>query len=139
MSLKTNYKSDVLGSGVTARHYKVMNGSTVVHADVTLSDITTYSTKGDTFGATDLNAITTQINNLATVISVSVTATATSATISNSRITTSSVVRPYFEVAAGTATAAKSYKTIKVETGKVTLTFDAFGVDTKVGVIVWTP
>lgn len=69
MSLPTNYKDDQLDTSVNdKRHYAVKktDDDTTIHADVYLEDITTYSQNGTTLGATDINAITSAINDLQT-------------------------------------------------------------------------
>lgn len=64
-TLKTNYKDDVLNTSQNqSRLYKVMNGSTTVHASVSLKDITVYSQKGDSFGAADFNATNAEVNGI---------------------------------------------------------------------------
>lgn len=139
MSLKTDYKSDVLASTNTQRHYKVMNGSTVVHADVTLTDITSYSQEGDNFGAGDINSTNTEVNKLIdanTPIKSTVSSGATSVTFSNSRIKTTSLIQPFMQISAGVATEPFAYNTIKVETGKVTMTFDAVTSSTTFGIFI---
>lgn len=60
MSLKTDYQNDILDTSVnTHRRYAVKNNSddTVIHDDVYLEDITTYTQKGTSFGAEDINAV----------------------------------------------------------------------------------
>lgn len=141
MALKTNYKSDVLDSTNTQRHYKITNSSTgaVVVADAMIADITKYSQTGDTFGASDINSINTELNKLIdanTPIKVTVASGGTSAVFSNSRIKTTSIIEPFMEIKASTATRPFTYNTIKVETGKVTLTFPAVSASTVFGIFI---
>lgn len=58
MALKTNYKDDVFSGN--RKYNKIDNAD----GTISLVDATTYTTVGDTFGATDVNAITTQVNGL---------------------------------------------------------------------------
>lgn len=64
-TLRTNYKDDVLDTSQNQeRVYRVMNGSTTVHASVSLEDITVYSQQGDSFGAADINATNAEVNGI---------------------------------------------------------------------------
>lgn len=76
------------------------------------------------------------INKKMEIVSGTLTAGTTSLVINNSRITSSSIINPYFWVEDGTAVEPVSYSTIKVETGKVTMTFDALDYNLSVGISI---
>lgn len=66
--LKTDYKDQLLDTSVnTERKFNLVDsGGNVIASGVTLRDITQYSQAGDTFGAADVNKITTEINGINT-------------------------------------------------------------------------
>lgn len=66
--LKTDYQNDQLAQSNSRRHYAVKKTSdnSVVHDDVYLDELTQYSQVGDSFGAVDINATNTAINDLTT-------------------------------------------------------------------------
>ena len=69
MRLPTNYQDDVLDTTAnTKRIYDIKNKSdnSTYKADVYLSDKTTYTQRGTSFGSADLNRITAFINMLCT-------------------------------------------------------------------------
>lgn len=60
--LKTNYKDDVLNTSKnTKRKYQM---TTNADGTVSFTDVTDYSQEGDSFGAADINGITSNVNNL---------------------------------------------------------------------------
>lgn len=63
-NLKTNYKDAVLDASANMKRvYDIVNSSgSVVSANVSLVDKTKYSQEGDTFGASDLNAMNVETN-----------------------------------------------------------------------------
>lgn len=62
MSLKTNYKDDVLDTSKNVnRRYVLTNNS---DNTVSLTDVTSYSQEGDTFGAGDINATNQKVNEI---------------------------------------------------------------------------
>lgn len=61
MSLKVNYKDDVLGSGATRRKYRQINNA---DGTVSFEDATPYDVQGDTFGSVDINATNQAVNDL---------------------------------------------------------------------------
>lgn len=116
MALKTNYK-DYVYSG--SQKFKITANS---DGTSSITDATTYSQTGDTFGASDLNATNTEVNKkLDTGVDVSGTLSAgsTSITLSSSKITTSSILDFY------TSIYGVSPSDVAVSSGSVTLTFDA--------------
>ena len=67
MSLPTNYKDDILDTSQnTKRIYDIKRRSDdgVVAQDVYLVDKTAYNQRGNSFGATDVNNITSAVNGL---------------------------------------------------------------------------
>lgn len=71
MSLKTNYKDDLLDTSKnTSRVYDVKDTSgTVLMSNVRLVDKTEYAQKGDNFGSADINAVTTELNATSDAVS----------------------------------------------------------------------
>ena len=89
--------------------------------------------------ATNTSAIATNtddIANLKQIISGTLVAGQTTLELTSDRITSASIIDPYFYVADGTAVEPISYATIKVENGKVTMTFDALSYNLNVGIRV---
>lgn len=68
------------------------------------------------------------------IVQANAPAGSTSITLSDSRITTDSVITPYIKVSGSTAPL--KYKTIEVKTGAVTLTFDAQSAQITVGITI---
>lgn len=67
MSLPTDYKDDIIDtSQTTKRLYDIKSASddSTVESNVYLVDVTPYTQRGDTFGATDINNITSAVNGL---------------------------------------------------------------------------
>lgn len=67
MSLPTNYQDDIIDtSQTTKRLYNIKNASnnSSVASNVYLEDITPYSQRGTSFGASDVNNITSAVNGL---------------------------------------------------------------------------
>ena len=67
MSLPTNYKDDIIDTTqTTKRLYNIKNESddSAVATRVYLEDVTPYTQHGDSFGATDINNITSAVNGL---------------------------------------------------------------------------
>ncbi len=65
--LRTNYANDVLDTTEnTHRRYTIKKHSddSVVESDVYLVDVTEYTSEGDNFGATDINATNTEVNSI---------------------------------------------------------------------------
>lgn len=62
MTLKTDYKEDILASGNTRRKYNMITND---DGTVSFEDVTEYEQTGDSFGATDVN----QINEAVTALS----------------------------------------------------------------------
>ena len=60
MALKTDYKDDVLNTSKNdKRKYRIINNS---DGTISLEDVTVYTQTGSSFGASDVNAITREIN-----------------------------------------------------------------------------
>lgn len=138
MALKTNYKDAVYTGN---RKYTQTNNA---DGTISLVDATAYSTEGDTFGATDINATNSAVNANSGNISVlqqtiktttkNITLTAASwsngsYTISDSLITASSIQ----EIIPATSISADQYKALVkasiVATGQSvgSITIKAFG------------
>lgn len=67
-ALPTNYQDDILDTSQnTKRVYDIKDATSgnVIQANVVLQDKTVYSQNGTPFGATDVNNITEQVNDLA--------------------------------------------------------------------------
>lgn len=67
MSLPTTYQDDIIDtSQTTKRVYNIKSASddSTVESGVYLEDVTPYTQRGTSFGATDLNNITTAVNGL---------------------------------------------------------------------------
>ena len=58
--LRTDFKDDVLASGVTNRSYQMTEDSTTHY--VSFEDVTVYQVEGDTFGAAEFNATNEAVN-----------------------------------------------------------------------------
>lgn len=63
MALKTNYVDDIFDGD--NRKYRQINNS---DGTISLSDVTNYSQMGDKFGASDINATNTEVNELNTAL-----------------------------------------------------------------------
>ena len=120
MALKTDYKDYVYSGN---QKFKITANS---DGTSTITDSTTYSQVGDTFGASDLNATNEAVNALDTgkiSMGLDVTGTlsagSTSITLSSSKITTSSILDFY------TSIYGVSPSEVVVSSGKVVLTFDS--------------
>lgn len=66
MPLRTDYTNDILDTSKnTERKYNIKNSNgTIVEENVTFEDVTDYTQEGSRFGASDINAITTRVNQL---------------------------------------------------------------------------
>lgn len=116
MALKTDYKDYVYSGN---QKFKITANS---DGTSTITDSTTYSQVGDTFGASDLNATNEEVNKkLDTGLDVTGTLSAgsTSITLSSSKITTSSILDFY------TSIYGVAPSDVAVSSGKVVLTFDS--------------
>ena len=129
MSLKTDYK-DYTYSG--SQKFKITDNG---DGTSSITDSTTYSQVGDTFGASDLNATNTVVNSIETSklntgldATGTLTASSTSITLSSSSITTNSILDFYVSIYGANPTE------VSVASGSVTLTFDAQDTDMVVGV-----
>lgn len=70
MSLKTNYKDDVLDASVnTTRKYKQISNS---DGTISLTDSTVYTQNGDSYGSADVNTANKHINSLVDGLDVSI-------------------------------------------------------------------
>ena len=64
MALKENYKDDILDVSVnTKRKYRMTENA---DGTISLDDETVYTQEGDSFGASDMNALAHAVNNIAT-------------------------------------------------------------------------
>lgn len=82
----------------------------------------------------NITSVTNKVNNAFAIITGTLTAGATELVISNSRIKADSIIDPYFWAGAGDPFEPVSYSTIKVENGKVTMTFGALDYNLRVGI-----
>lgn len=73
MDLKTTYKDDMYDG---SRRYRLIQNEDGTY---NIPDATTYTQKGDKFGALDINAVTTEINKLQHTVQVSLPAAGWSA------------------------------------------------------------
>lgn len=120
MALKTDYKDYVYSGNQKFKITANPDGTS------TITDSTTYSQVGDTFGASDLNATNEAVNALDTGkistgldVTGTLSAGSTSITLSSSKITTSSILDFY------TSIYGVSPSEVVVSSGKVVLTFDS--------------
>ena len=95
--------------------------------------------EGIAANASDISSLTTNFNNYKEdmsqmTVSGTLAAGATSIELAHSSITNDSIIDPYFFVDGETEPI--SYKTIKQETGKVTMTFDSRDAAITVGIVV---
>lgn len=78
--LKTDYVDDIPASGVTKRSYTMTeNGD----GSVSFTDVTDYQTRGDTFGAADINATNVAVNKCTEYATGTLAANATSVTLTS--------------------------------------------------------
>lgn len=129
MALKTNYQNDVFEG---KRKY-IMTANN--DGTVSFTDTTTYLTRGDSYGASEVNATNTVINNIETFVgkklaTKSLAANATSLTFTDSSITTSSTIEVF------TDKWLVSPITITTSAGSCTMTFKAQSTKTDVYIIV---
>lgn len=68
--LKTNYKDDIIASGTNRKYAQTSNSD----GTISLTDKTTYSQVGDTFGANDINKTNKAINQINNLTSVTLVA-----------------------------------------------------------------
>lgn len=61
MALKTNYKDDIISSGILRKYNMIHNSD----GTVSFEDVTEYSQVGDTFGGADINATNAAVNGKA--------------------------------------------------------------------------
>ena len=66
MPLRTDYTNDILDTSKnTERKYNIKNSNgTIVEENVTFEDVTEYEQEGSRFGASDINATNTKVNEL---------------------------------------------------------------------------
>lgn len=64
--LRTDFKDDVLSSGVDHRTYEMTDEG---NNRVSFTDVTSYQQEGDTFGAAEINATNGAVNTLYTYLS----------------------------------------------------------------------
>lgn len=67
MSLPTDYQDDIIDTAQTTKrvyNIKKASNNSVVESGVYLEDATPYLQRGTSFGATDVNNITTAVNGL---------------------------------------------------------------------------
>lgn len=82
----------------------------------------------------DVSALKTKVNNSTAMISGTLTAGETELVLTNSRIKVDSIIDPYYWATPAAEIEPISYSTIKVENGKVTMTFDEFDNNLQVGI-----
>lgn len=129
--LKTNYVDDQLDvSKNTKRKYNVIKNSDGTES---LEDVTEYTTKGDRYGAVDINSTNAEVNEINEKLGITkamLEAGNTSITIADRRITVSSALSFY------TSIYGINPETVSVDNGSVTLTFKEQDTDMEVGVRV---
>lgn len=118
VKLKTTYVDDIIAPQMLgSRRY-----TQVTNADGTVSfvDATTYSVVGSNFGATDINATNKWINNLMyDEYKATLTAGSTSLVITDSKITTNTLILSVFTSKYGV-----NPSNISIEAGKIVCEFN---------------
>ena len=124
VDLRTDFKDDILDiTENTQRKYRMITND---DGTVSFVDATVYTQVGDSFGAGDVNNMTSRLN----IIRATLSAGNTQIVVSNALITTDSVLSFY------TSVYGLNPSEVFVEDGSVTLTFDAQETDIEVGVRV---
>lgn len=122
VDLRTDFKDDILDITENAqRKYRMITND---DGTVSFIDATVYMQVGDSFGAGDVNNMTSRLN----IIRTTLTAGNTQVVVSNGLITTDSILSFY------TSVYGLNPSEVLVEDGSVTLTFDAQETDIEVGV-----
>lgn len=76
--LKTNYVDDIPAAGVTKRSYAMTDNG---DGSVSFTDVTDYQSRGDSFGAADINATNVAVNKCVEYATGTLAANETSVTI----------------------------------------------------------
>lgn len=76
--LRTDYADDIPASGVTKRSYTMTDNG---DGSVSFNDVTDYQSRGDTFGAADINATNVAVNKCVEYATGTLAAETTSVTI----------------------------------------------------------
>ena len=122
VDLRTDFKDDILDiTENSQRKYRMITND---DGTVSFVDETVYTQVGDSFGAGDVNNITSRLN----IIRATLTVGNTQVVVSNGLITTDSILSFY------TSVYGLNPSEVLVEDGSVTLTFDAQETDIEVGV-----
>lgn len=126
MALKTDYKNDVFSG---QRKYTMTdNGDNTV----SFTDVTTYSQVGDNFGASDINAANTAVNNLTYYLEQAQTLSTsgnTDFTFSDAKIQTGSMIEVYAGRTTGDVSGEQNsfgYSSIYTTTGQCVITYPPF-------------
>lgn len=122
VDLRTDFKDDILDiTENSQRKYRMITND---DGTVSFVDETVYTQVGDSFGAGDVNNMTSRLN----IIRATLSAGNTQVVVSNGLITTDSILSFY------TSVYGLNPSEVLVEDGSVTLKFDAQETDIEVGV-----
>ena len=100
-------------------------------------EVGTISQEGDAWSSANMNDLENRIENAFNgLLTATISAADTEVVFESASITTNSVIEPFFWVEDGSEIEPISYATIKVENGKVTMTFDSIESSLMVGIRV---